>query len=492
MCARHVAKTNRAGSDSDFFKYIGLIAAIAAAVAVSMIILNFIELGISFSSGPLFYVVLIDVGLVAFVFFLVLSGNINRNNLLRFGSIALAVMIIFINLFVESYISAADQFINDIFSTQTRGAVEYSVVAQRSAGIDLESNSSLRTGIQSTDDLRAEAESEIQKLANVSFTEFENPSLMISATEDHELDIAVIKTALLQSYAEYFPDEFENLDVLTTFRAGSTVTATNGSNGKIDITKPFIIYVCGLDDFGDIDNMNARSDVNMLVCIDPERYKILLINTPRDYYVQLHGTTGTRDKLSHAGVYGVGTCKATIEDLYGVEANYQALINFDTIVQLCDSMGGILVDNPRTFELWGQTYEEGNIWLNGDMALLFSRARKGLEGGDIDRAANQQLVIQGIVDRLTDPKMIVNYKSILGRMSAYFRSNIPSDVYIQLFSRQIELGGDWTIEKMVAQGNGAMRPTYSMGSTELSVLLPDETSLNEIRTAISNFMNRVD
>jgi anionic cell wall polymer biosynthesis LytR-Cps2A-Psr (LCP) family protein len=181
----------------------------------------------------------------------------------------------------------------------------------------------------------------------------------------------------------------------------------------------------------------------------------------------------------------------TIEDLYGVETNFRVLINFDTIVQLVDSMGGIVVDNPETFVLWEQTYKEGRIWLNGDMALLFSRART-FSDGDLNRIKNQQIVIEGIMDRLLDPRMVVNYKSILNNMSPYLRTNIPPDIITQLFSRQIALGGDWTIEKMAATGTFDQRPTYSMGSEPLSVVIPDEQSLMEIRTAIDNFMRRID
>ena len=487
-------ETYSRGGDSDFFKYIALIASIGAAVSVAMVILSLLKMGIDFSSGPLLIVVLADIGLTALLFIIVLSETINRNNILRFGTIALAVLILFINLFVQSYISAADDFINEIYSPRitSAGAIEYSVIAQQTAGVVLNSKNAVRAGIQNDDPLRQDAENETKRLSNASFTEFENLATMIDATEESELDIAVVQSAILKAYAEYFPDEYDNLDVLATFRVGNDASAATDANVKIDITKPFMIYISGLDDFGEIDNITARSDFNMIVCIDPERYKMLLVATPRDYYVQLHGTTGVRDKLAHAGVYGISMSKKTLEDLYGFNVDYVMLINFDTIVTLVDSMGGILVDNPTTFDLWGQTYKEGRIWLNGDMALLFSRARKSLARGDIDRVANQQLVIQGIMDRITDPRMVVNYKTILGNMAPYFRSNVPPDIYTQLFSRQISLGGDWDVTKLVANGTPASRPTYSMGSQELDVILPDDTSLNEIRTEIYNFMHRID
>jgi anionic cell wall polymer biosynthesis LytR-Cps2A-Psr (LCP) family protein len=182
----------------------------------------------------------------------------------------------------------------------------------------------------------------------------------------------------------------------------------------------------------------------------------------------------------------------TVEDIYDIKVNYQALANFDTIVKLVDIMGGIVVDNPTTFGLWEHGFKEGPIWLDGYNALLFSRARKSLENGDVDRVANQQIVIQGIFNRITNPEIVIHYADILDTMTDYFRTNIPPVIITQLFSRQIALGGDWTIEKMVAQGTPAKMPTYSMGDMELDVLIPDEQSVEDIHKAISDFMDRVD
>jgi len=226
----------------------------------------------------------------------------------------------------------------------------------------------------------------------------------------------------------------------------------------------------------------------MLILIDPENYKMMLVSTPRDYYVQLHGTRGYPDKLSHAGIYGIDMCEETIADLYGIDIDYHVQINFTTITTFVESMGGINVQNPRTFDLWGSTYKEGEIWLNGEQALLFARARTGLANGDLDRGKNQQLVIEGIIERMTTPDVVIHYKKLISNLSGTFISNVPPSVITQLFSRQISLGGSWSVEKMNAEGSFAQRPTYSMGSQELSVVIPDLRSVNDISMAIRDFM----
>ena len=488
MSANYRVSAYNTRRDNAFIRLIGMFVCIGAAVSVAIVILFMIKLDIYFSSGQLFYFVLIDIGMVAFAFVLFLSNICNANNIARFLSFALAGLMLFLNLFVASYLDATDEFLGGgSFGVVTSsGAVEYSVVAQRASGIELPSKTEMRAGIQSTDPFKSAVERETKKLAFASFTEFENVSEMIGATEDKKLDIAVVQSAMLDAFAEYFPESFGNLDIVATFKAGTDAAAVT-SNPKVDITKPFSIYVSGLDTTGDI-NQTARSDSNMLILINPEQYRVLLISTPRDYYVQLHGTKGYPDKLTHGGIYGIDMLEETLQDLYDFTIDYHVQINFTTITTFVESMGGIVVDNPQTFELWGQTYKEGEIWLNGDQALLFARARKGLAEGDIDRGKNQMIVIEGIVKRLTTPDVVVHYKKLISNLSGTFLSNIPPNVITQLFSRQISLGGDWSIEKMNATGSFAQKPTYSMGSEALSVVVPDQMSVYEIQQAIREFM----
>ena len=486
MCARYAAVSE--SSDNAFIRLIGIIICLGAAASAAVVVMYLIKLNIVFSSGPLFYALLADAGLIAFAFFLFASNKVNYNNLLRFISFVIAGLMLFVNLFVTTYLVDTDDFLDpSTFGVVSTGAIEYSVVAQRNANIELPSKKEVRAGIQSTDTNKKDVERETNKLAFASFTEFENVYDMIGATEKKKLDIAIVQSAMLDMYAEYFPELFDNLDVVATFKAGTETTQGAASNAKVDITKPFSVYVSGLDVEGDIDQ-SGRSDSNMLILIDPENYRMMLINTPRDYYVQLHGMRGMPDKLSHAGLYGIDVCEQTIGDLYGIDIDYHVQINFTTITTLVESMGGILVDNPRTFELWGQTYKEGVIWLNGDQALLFARARKGLDGGDLDRGKNQQLVIEGIVKRITTSDIVIHYKKLIGNLSGTFLSNIPPNVITQLFSRQIAMGGDWEIIKMNADGSFADRPTYSMGSEPLSVVIPNQKSIYEITIAIEDFM----
>ena len=489
MCAKQAAATYRKKNDDYFFSLIGLIACLGAAISIVILILNLVNLGITLSAKSILIILLVDAALVFLPFYLVATNKNNSSGVMRFGTIVLAALMLFINLFATSYLSATSDFLDNMSQGVSEGYIEYSIIAKSSAGLELPTNKSVRAGIQNTDAYKSEAEYETKKLVDASFTEFNNISEMIDAIEGYDLDIAVVQQVMLDAYSEYFPESYDKLDVLATFKTG-TEDSAGASNAKVDITKPFSVYVSGIDEYGDIQKSGGRSDANMIVLVDPEHYKMLLINTPRDFYVQLHDTVGYKDKLTHAGTFGIEMSEQTLEDLYDFEIDYHVLINFTTIATFVESMGGIHVDNPRTFELWGQTYREGHIWLNGEQSVLFSRARKGLANGDFDRGENQQRVIEGIIDRVTDPAVVVHYKKLIKNLSGTFLTNMPGNIITQLFSRQISLGGSWTIIRMGATGTPAERPTYSMGGDRLlSVEVPDESSVAEIRAAIRDFMS---
>jgi len=468
-----------------------MIVCLGAAASIAILILSLLDMGVAITARPVMIALAVDVALVVVPLCLLGSGKGDYSVFVRVGCIALASMMLFLNLIVSTMVGETSDFIIAHTGITSQGAIEYSVVAQRKAGIELSPQNSVRAGIWNADASKRDAARETQKLADATFTEYDNIEVLIEATEDDDLDIAIVQTALLNPYSEYFPESYDNLEVLTTFRAGSNTSGNPASNARVDITKPFAIYISGIDESGPIAEVSSgRSDANMIVLIDPEHYKVMLVNTPRDYYVQLHGTTGNKDKLTHAGVYGIDMSKKTLEDLYGIPIDYVVRANFDTLFYLVDAMGGIIVDNPTSFSIWGTYFEEGKIWMSGHHALLYARARKGsgLEGGDMDRGENQQRVVEAIIDRLTSPSVVIHYLDILKAISGTFETNIPKDVIMQLFNRQITLGGSWDIEKRSATGTFAQRPTYSMGAQELSVIIPDEVALDELRSEMREFM----
>ena len=159
----------------------------------------------------------------------------------------------------------------------------------------------------------------LRNIVDYKDTDYEEIGSMLAALYDYEVAAVVIN----QSYLDFLEEAESTFEadtvVLQEFEVRTEAPDTHES--AVDVTvEPFILYISGSDSRGSIKQV-SRSDVNIVAVVNPKTAKILLISIPRDYYVQLHGTTGTKDKLTHAGVYGIEKSKTTIEDLLGIKIN---------------------------------------------------------------------------------------------------------------------------------------------------------------------------
>lgn len=146
----------------------------------------------------------------------------------------------------------------------------------------------------------------------------------------------------------------------------------------------------------------SRTDTMMLVRIDPIASKVTLLSIPRDTMVDLdgHGTS----KINAAYAYG-GATMATqaVKDLTNLPVSHVAVVHFEQLSELVDSIGGITVDVPVDVNdpnYTGLVMSAGTYQMDGQTALLFSRVRHGFANGDFQRQADQQLVIKAIVDKV--------------------------------------------------------------------------------------------
>jgi len=264
-----------------------------------------------------------------------------------------------------------------------------------------------------------------------------------------------------------------------------------------NVTKePFIIYVSGSDtrNVSDIPD-EGLSDVNMIIAVNPKEHKMLMINTPRDYYVALYGDTNKMDKLTHAGNKGIECSMQTLEALYDIKFNYYVKINFKSVVDIVDALGGVTVDSEIAFSssysLSEKRYyfNQGPNELSGDAALAFVRERKSLASGDRQRGKNQQLVISAIVDKAISPSILnpKNFKKLLKSVTDNTKMNISQSEITALFRMQLSDMSGWDIQSLSVDGRGSSMYTYSYPSQPLYVMIPDEETLNEAKTALAAY-----
>lgn len=236
----------------------------------------------------------------------------------------------------------------------------------------------------------------------------------------------------------------------------------------------------------------SRSDVNIIMTVNPDTHKILLTTTPRDYYVPIPDISGGMpDKLTHAGLYGVDASMRTLEEIYDIDLSYYARVNFTSLIKIVDALGGIDVysDYAFTADAGGYSFQEGMNHMNGEQALAFSRERYSFSDGDNQRGKNQEAVITAILNKAMSPAILKNAGEIISDVSDSVETNMTQKEMSKFISMQLSSGASWDIQSASTQGilAGEYQPCFSSGGQPLSVMFPDENSIAEN----SNWMKQI-
>lgn len=242
---------------------------------------------------------------------------------------------------------------------------------------------------------------------------------------------------------------------------------------KGDITTtPFLIYISGNDSRLPL-LADGGSDVNIIAVINPVDKQVLLINTPRDYYVVNPASgNGSRDKLSLCGLNGIDNCIGAISDLYGIDINHYARINFSGFRTLIDALGGVTVHSDFGFTAGVYYIYPGENHLNGDQALSFARERKNLAGGDNDRGKNQMKLISGMIGQLSAGNLLANYSEILGSLEGMFATSLSAQDMAKLVKMQLSDMAAWDIKTFAVTGENGSEKCWAMNNLYSYVMHP--------------------
>ena len=258
--------------------------------------------------------------------------------------------------------------------------------------------------------------------------------------------------------------------------------------------QPFNVYISGIDVYGEI-TQESRSDVNLIATINPKTHKILLTTTPRDYYVTIPGVSGEkRDKLTHAGIYGIDTSIATLENLYETDIPFYVRVNFTSVEEIVDVMDGVDVESELAFttgEEAGAIVEvkEGKNHFTGKEALAFVRERKALAAGDNQRGKNQQALLTGLIKQAISPMIIFQANDMINSITGNAETNMSEAQIKSLIRMQIGDMKGWEIESMAATGDDSGKKNcYSYSGGPLYVTVPDMSSVEAIKTRMQEIM----
>lgn len=331
------------------------------------------------------------------------------------------------------------------------------------------------------DEHMAEAIDALNKEVDLSIQGQEDYVQMSNDLYDQKTAGIYMNEAQSALFDEIHEDFHEKTRVLYTYEITEEV---EDFSKDVSVTQnAFNVFISGIDTTGPVSTV-SRSDVNMIVTVNPQSKKILMTSIPRDYYVTL-ANMGQKDKLTHAGLAGVENSVKTLENFLGIDINYYARVNFTSLIQMVDALGGIEVYSDQDIPKLG--IHEGINDMDGKKALSFSRERYSYKNGDNHRVQNQQKVLEAMINKMMSPAIITNYSSILENIDGSFETNMTSQEITSLLKMQLSDMAKWDIQQIQLEGHGAMMTGGAyMPNHKLYYMIPDQSSVDKCVSIIKD------
>lgn len=322
---------------------------------------------------------------------------------------------------------------------------------------------------------------------SVQVAEYAGLPQLVDGLLNGETGAIILNTAYLdiiaemEQYADIYSRirEVGNKQVETAIEQ---ITPAPGSTEEEQSSNIMEVFISGIDTRGGM-TANSRSDVNILATVNLDTREVLLVSTPRDYFVPLSISGGIPDKLTHAGIYGVDVSMDTLGMLYDVNVDYYFRVNFGGFVDIINALGGVTVHSDYEFvsSEGGYYFSQGENYVDGDQALAFARERQAFAEGDRQRGKNQMALIESVINKALSPDLLMNYSSVLSGVEGSFETNIPYDTLAELVRTQLAQGGSWNIQSYSVDGTGDTQQPYSM-SQAAYVMIPDQATVDTAKS----------
>lgn len=389
----------------------------------------------------------------------------------------LYILALSISLF---YLSKTFSFLDSFAKNFGYDVKNYYVISLSNSDLnEIDDLNNKTIGYVKDDDSFDKAIEELKKVISPELKILNNIGDLFKELDDKTIDAIIMLDSYYDLYFENDEEKTSKVIYKFTIKEKIKVDKVN-----FDVSnEPFSIYISGMDDYGKISE-KSRSDVNIVISINPQSYEILLINIPRDYYVTLP-SFNKKDKLTHAGIYGIKESVGTLENLLDTKIDYYFKVNYSALVELVDAIDGVNVYSEYDFNTVGTGhnyhFNKGYNYVDGAHALEFSRTREAFTFGDRIRGENQQRMIKAIIDKMTGSTVLLRkYGKILDSLEGTFLTNISTNEITDLVKLQLDKKPSWNISSISLNGSDAHEYTYSYASQPLYVMIPDE---NTVRTA---------
>ena len=319
---------------------------------------------------------------------------------------------------------------------------------------------------------------------------------IIDSIVNEEVDAIILDQSYEDVLNEYNQEDFSKLRKIYTIEIQTKIKVER--TGKNISNTPFVVYISGIDTMGKI-NSNARSDVNLLLAVNPNTKQIKMVSTPRDYYVDLP-SKGKKDKLTHSGLYGIDETMKALSKLYDVQIDYYVRINFSSFIDIIDKIGGIEVDVEDDF---CESNEERSLnksdliclnkgvqTLSGKQALAYARNRHGFSNGDISRGNHQMQILTASINKITSKDVLSNYNKLIDSLKGQILTNMNIDDIYKLARKELKDDKSYTVESFTPEIKqmDKLAECYAIGDWAY-VLIGDDDSVNDISSKLKEVLS---
>ena len=336
---------------------------------------------------------------------------------------------------------------------------------------------------------------QIKELLNVSSiktVEKEDIPSAVEALYNNEGDLLILNEAYI--------DTIEDIEKFSKFSDETKIVTSIVKQIEVITEEPiekdvtnslFTFYIAGEDTRSGRLSIYGRTDVDIVVNVNPVTKQVMIIGLPRDTYIPNPALSYGYDKLTHLGNDGIQNTIKGVSEYYDISIDYYGVVNFNTFKYIVDALDGIDIENPYYFNTYGgnggmngESYEfpEGTIHLYGDAALAYCRERYNLPNGDYGRSEHQTIALKAIIQKLMSADSLSRYDDLLNALQGQFLTNMDVEDIYKLIAMQLNDNSKWDIISYHMGGTGDMQGTASMGwDRRLYVVHPFESQAKFIK-----------
>ena len=447
-------------------------------LAVIQLLISVIFVGILFNSGMIPMKYLATGAAVLFVLFALTFGLQFARSKVNLIGVILSILISAALAFGTYYFMNMHKAISNLGGAEYKTDNMIVVVKKEDSAQSILDTENYIFGVQTAAD-RTNNEKMLTKLTTLigqepNVKEFTTIQEEAQALLDGRIEAAIYNEAFNSLIADDIEGYEDQIRILYQYGIDTKLEKVDQS-----VTEPFNVYISGIDVYGPI-STNSRSDVNIIATINTDTKQMLLVSTPRDYFVPLSISNGVPDKLTHAGIYGIDVSMDTLGMLYDISLDDYFRVNFAGFIKIIDALGGVDMNVEASFSDRGYSFTQGMMHMNGEEALVYARERYAFSDGDRARGRHQMELINAVMQKILSPEILSKYTEVLASLDGCFETNFSYDRLAELVRQQLTDSGSWNIVSYSVNGSGDTRQPYSM-SANAYVMIPDQTTVDKAK-----------